>query len=45
MTTKLRTQTAIVVMAAAIALGTTACFPDVSSRPKIAMLSWPRFEP
>ena len=31
MTTRLRKRTAIVVMTAAIALGTTACFPDVSS--------------
>jgi uncharacterized protein YkwD len=30
-TTRLRKRAAIVVMAAAIALGTTACFPDVSS--------------
>ena len=31
--TRLRRHTAIVVMAAAVALGTTACFPDVSSSP------------
>lgn len=30
-TTRLRKRTAIVVMAAAVALGTTACFPDVSA--------------
>jgi uncharacterized protein YkwD len=29
--TRLRKHTAIIVMAAAVALGTTACFPDVSS--------------
>lgn len=32
-TTRLRKRTTIVVMAAAVALGTTACFPNVSSSP------------